>query len=318
MKLVTFLSGGHQGEERLGAVIRVGAEETFVVDLLAAASLARREGVELHVADRVFADAIGLLRSGDEGLAAARMVLEWAARLRRGALAGLGAPLDGVKLLPPVPRPGKVICTGLNYLDHRIEGNLPTPSFPTGFIKLTDVLRGHDGTVAKPSCTGKFDYEAELCLVIGRECRDVPRERALDVVAGYTAFNDLTARDIALGEMDAGRSLMLGKNLDGFGPMGPFLVTKDEIPDPNDLAIQCRVNGQIRQSSRTSQLIFRIEQLIEHWSKVTLRPGDVISTGTPAGVGAYHKPDPREWLLKPGDVVEVEIEGIGILRTYIG
>jgi 2-keto-4-pentenoate hydratase/2-oxohepta-3-ene-1,7-dioic acid hydratase in catechol pathway len=244
-----------------------------------------------------------LLEQGPEGLRRA------ASAARRGE----PVPLSQVKLLPPVPRPGKVICVGLNYVDHAREGGAPIPEEPVIFCKFSTAVRADGDPIVLPRCSPEVDYEAELVVVIGRPGRRIPQEKALQHVAGYCCGNDVSARDWQLRK--PGGQWLLGKSFDSFAPFGPALVTADEVPQPGALQIQMRLNGKTMQDSNTSQLIFPIEKLISYISGVcTLEPGDVIFTGTPAGVGCTRKPPV---FLRPGDVLEVEIESLGVLRNPV-
>ncbi len=216
-----------------------------------------------------------------------------------------------VRLLAPVPRPGKLIAIGLNYRDHAIESNLPIPERPVVFSKFTTAVIGPEQPIILPVSSAQVDYEAELAVVIGRRAKNVPRERAMDHVLGYTNFNDVSARDFQFSDGQWQR----GKSCDTFAPMGPYLVTKDEIPNPHNLTIKLRLNGQTMQDSNTDQLIFDIPELIAFLSEtITLEPGDVIVTGTPPGVGFARKPPV---FLQRGDLVEVEIEGLGALANCV-
>jgi 2-keto-4-pentenoate hydratase/2-oxohepta-3-ene-1,7-dioic acid hydratase in catechol pathway len=218
---------------------------------------------------------------------------------------------DSVRLSSPVPRPEKIILIGLNYRDHAEEAGQPIPEEPVLFAKFANSLVGHEAAVVLPPETEQVDYEVELGVVIGRRAHAVPVFDALDYVAGYTCMNDLSARDLQFRSGQWTR----GKAIDGFHPTGPCLVTTDEIPDPQDLAVSCRVNGEALQASSTAQMVFGVAELVSFISRtMTLEPGDLISTGTPAGVGFTREPP---IFLRPGDAVEVEIERIGILRTYI-
>ncbi len=212
-----------------------------------------------------------------------------------------------------------MICAGVNYATHAAEAEttnlVDRPGHPIGFAKFASVLAGHEAAICHPGLNHQLDYEGELALVIGSTTRRISREGALDAVVGYTVFNDLSVRDVQFEEMKKGM-LMLGKNFDGGGPLGPYLVTADEVPDPHALTLTTRVNGQTRQHASTADLIFDCGALIEYWSQLTLDPGDVIATGTPSGVGIFSDP-PDQHLLKPGDVVEVEIDGLGLLRNRI-
>jgi 2-keto-4-pentenoate hydratase/2-oxohepta-3-ene-1,7-dioic acid hydratase in catechol pathway len=223
-----------------------------------------------------------------------------------------------VRLKAPVPHPGKIIALGLNFYDHAMENKMPPPEFPMGFLKASSTLIGHEGPIPYPCSTQMLDYEIEMAIVIGKRGKDIPQEKAYDYVAGYTILNDITARDVQRREQKKSL-LLLGKNFDGFGPMGPWLVTRDEIPDPHRLAMELRVNHEPepRQKSSTGEMVFKIPALIAYWSQMTLEPGDIISSGTPGGVAYYRQPDPLPWFLKPGDVVEAKIEGLGLLRNPI-
>ncbi len=218
-----------------------------------------------------------------------------------------------VKVLAPVPDPRKIICIGLNYLDHAIESGVPAPSEPIMFSKYATTLIGHGDSIVLPAASQEVDYEAELVVVIGKGGRYISRERAFEHVGGYAVGHDVSARDWQLNK--PGKQWMAGKTFDTFAPIGPELVTPDEVPDPHNLGIRLRLNGETMQNSSTSQLIFKVDELIAYLSGVfTLEPGDLIFTGTPPGVGMARKPP--VWL-KPGDVVEVEIDGLGVLRNTV-
>lgn len=207
--------------------------------------------------------------------------------------------------------PGNVICVGLNYKDHAEESKIALPEQPVLFAKWTGAMIGPNDPIVLPLDTQEVDYEAELAVVIGRECSGVQAEHALDYVAGYTCLNDVSARDFQRGDGQWVRA----KSQDTFGPFGPYIVTKDDVPDPQILGINCSVNGRVLQNSNTSKMIFSVRELIAFISRgVTLRPGDVISTGTPHGVGFAHKPPV---FLKAGDQVVVEIESIGRLSNPV-
>ncbi|MCL4293591.1 MAG: fumarylacetoacetate hydrolase family protein [Acidimicrobiia bacterium] len=224
--------------------------------------------------------------------------------------AGDPVALDSVDLLAPVARPGSVVAIGLNYADHARETGAELPAAPVSFAKLPQAVIGPGAAITwTPDQSGQVDYEAELALVIGRDTRDVPVERALDHVLGYTCCNDVSARDAQFSD----GQWLRAKSFDTFCPLGPWLVTPDEIPDPQDLWIRCRVNGETLQDSTTAQMIFGVAEVIAYLSRfLTLRAGDVITTGTPAGVGFGRRPP---IFLRPGDTVEVEIEGIGVLAN---
>jgi 2-keto-4-pentenoate hydratase/2-oxohepta-3-ene-1,7-dioic acid hydratase in catechol pathway len=217
--------------------------------------------------------------------------------------------LADVKLLPPIPDPEKILCAGINYRSHAAETGRDLPKQPSMFIRLANTLTGHEGELIRPSVSQSFDFEGELALVIGRAGRHIPVEQALDHVAGYTCFVDGSVRDYQK------ISVTSGKNFPGTGPLGPWIVTTDEIPDPKRLTLVTRLNGQEVQRSGTDLLIYSVPQIIAFCSDFTpLAPGDVIATGTPEGVG--HRRTPPLWM-KAGDVLEVEISGIGTLRIRV-
>lgn len=221
-------------------------------------------------------------------------------------------PLDQVSLLAPVPRPGKVICIGLNYADHAEESGMDPPESPLVFSKFSSNVVGPGATVPLPSGDSETDYEAELVVVIGRRGWRVDEDRGMDHVLGYTCANDLSARAFQFADGQWQR----GKSCEGFCPLGPFIATTDDVPDPHDLGIRLRLNGTTVQESWTSQLIFKVPELIAHLSGfVALEPGDVILTGTPPGVGFARKPPIR---LAPGDHMTVEVDRLGSLKTLMG
>lgn len=211
----------------------------------------------------------------------------------------------------PVPRPGKLICIGLNYRDHAAESKMPIPERPVIFSKFPTCVIGPGEPVILPATSQQVDYEAELAVVIGRRAKNVSASRAIDYVLGYTAFNDVSARDFQFADGQWQR----GKSCDTFAPMGQTIVTTDTIPDPHGLSIKLTLNGKTMQDSNTDQLIFGIPELIEFISQsITLEPGDIIATGTPPGVGFARKPPV---FLQPGDVMEVNIEGVGGLGNPV-
>lgn len=218
-------------------------------------------------------------------------------------------PLGGVKLLAPVPRPGKIICLGHNYKDH--AGSTNTEEYPTFFAKFSNTVIGHNQPICYPSFPIHLDWEAELAVVIGKRAKDVDESHTLDAVAGYTIFNDVTARDY----QPNSSQWTIRKSFDTFGPMGPALVTTDEIPDPGNLDLALALNGVEMQRSNTRNLIFSIPFLISCLTRtMTLEPGDIISTGTPGGTGNSRKPP---IFMKPGDTVRIRIEQIGELANPI-
>lgn len=248
---------------------------------------------------------VAFLQRGDEAMNEARAVLD-------EADAGDGISVDDITWLPVVTNPEKVLCLGKNYYAHINEmGTGDAPTSPLLFHKTAGSLNAHNGQIVIPPVTKKVDYEAELAVIIGKTCRNVTEEDAFDYIAGYTAANDVSARDL----QRATTQFTAGKMLDTFGPLGPTLVTKDEIEDVNNLRIQSILNGEVMQDSNTSLLIFGIAHTIAYVSSFsTLKPGDVLLTGTPGGVGIARDP---QVLLKSGDEITVVIEGVGTLTNTV-
>jgi 2-keto-4-pentenoate hydratase/2-oxohepta-3-ene-1,7-dioic acid hydratase in catechol pathway len=241
-----------------------------------------------------------------------RAALAAGALERMRELAAPAAPdrkFGDIAFLPVIPRPEKILCAGINYRSHAAEMSRELPKQPSMFIRFADTLVGHGGNLIRPKASDNFDFEGELALVIGRGGRNIAADAALQHVAGYTCFVDGSVRDYQK------FSVTSGKNFPGTGPLGPWLVTRDEIPDPSRLTLTTRLNGKEVQRSGTDLLIYSIPQIIAFCSQFTaLAPGDVISTGTPEGVG--HSRKPPLWM-KPGDTLEVEITGIGVLRAQV-
>ena len=280
MKLATFT---HAGATRVGMV-----DGDNIVDLAEAAPDLPREMV-------------AFLAAGSAALEAAARAVKSAARL----------PLTTVRLEAPVRRPPKFLAVGLNYADHVKESGQENPVFPTIFNKQSTCVVGPRDAIHLPSVSPMLDYEGELGIVIGRRCRRVTRQDAAKVIAGYLVVNDVTVRDWQFRVP----TWTMGKSFDTHGPTGPWIVTGDEIGDPHRLALRTWVNGDLRQSSNTKELIFDCFALVEHLSTAfTLEPGDIISTGTPAGVGVGMNP-PQ--LLKTGDIVRIEIEDIGEIENEV-
>jgi 2-keto-4-pentenoate hydratase/2-oxohepta-3-ene-1,7-dioic acid hydratase in catechol pathway len=278
MKLATF---SHEGTTRIGAV-----DGDEIVDLAAQVS-----GLPSEM--------VAFLAAGPEALTAAHAAIGRGPRI----------PLAEVRLEAPIARPPKFLAVGLNYADHVAEAGLETPKYPTVFNKQSTCVTGPTDPVHVPRASHAVDYEGELGFVVGRRCRHVARDDAPDVIAGYLVVDDVTVRDWQLRTP----TWTMGKSFDTHGPIGPWIVTPDELPDPHRLRLRTWVNGELRQESNTKELIFDCFALVEHFSTAfTLEPGDVVATGTPAGVGITMKP-PR--LLAAGDVVRVEIEGIGALEN---
>lgn len=251
-----------------------------------------------------YADTLSFLYAGEDAWAEAAVAAS-SADLDSDAV----IRTDQADLLAPIAMPGKFICIGLNYRDHAIESNMPLPKTPVVFTKFSNCIVGDGATVVIPRLTSQLDYEAELAIVIGKEGKNIPAEDWADYVFGYTIVNDLSARDIQM----ATSQWSLGKSFDTFGPMGPAIVSKDDIPDPHVLAIKLSIDGELLQNSNTDQLVFKAPDLIAYLSSImTLEPGDIISTGTPAGVGLGRKP--QRWV-QPGETMVIEIEGIGTLTN---
>jgi len=230
----------------------------------------------------------------------------------RALLAGPAIDLDAVELLPPLPAPGKIVCVGLNYADHSKESGFEVPGYPTIFARFASSLVGHGAPIVRPLVSDQLDYEGELVAVIGRGGRHIAEDAALGHIAGYSIFNDASVRDY----QTKAPQWTIGKNFDGTGAFGPVFVTADELPPGcRGLRLQTRLNGQVVQDASTDDLIFNVATLVALLSEaITWAPGDVIVTGTPSGVGLARKPP--LWM-KPGDVCEVEVEGIGVLRNRI-
>lgn len=314
MKLATFL---FRQQERLGALDGAGR----MVDLHTAyASHLREVEANPSALERAQVtlgrDMVEFLKRGDKALEAARKALAYASGNPSG---GAGAILDPkeIRLMSPVPRPGALVSAGKNFSDHVAEmASKKGPSSPVAFLKLPGTVIGPEDDIPYPPEVKNLDYEVELAIIIGKACIDVSQDDAFDYIAGYAAFNDISARDIIRSENKTGIHLM-GKSFPGFAPMGPYLVTADEIPDPQNLKLKLSVNGETRQDSNLSYMIFKIREMIAYWSQMGLNPGDVLTTGTPRGVAAGRKPDQPPWWLKPGDLVEAEVEKVGRLRNRI-
>jgi 2-keto-4-pentenoate hydratase/2-oxohepta-3-ene-1,7-dioic acid hydratase in catechol pathway len=271
-----------------------------------AAALHQDLYVDLHASDPSLPPGVrALLEAGPAALRRAEEIARRADAVRY--------PMRATTLLPPVPDPRKIICLGLNYRDHALETGKAIPREPVLFSKYATALVGPGGAIALPAVSREVDFEAELVVVVGRRGRPARADEAAAYVAGYTVGHDVSARDWQL-QKDQ-RQWMAGKTFDTFAPTGPHLVTADEVPDPHYVAIRLRLNGQTMQDSNTRQMIFRVPEILAYLAQVfTLEPGDLIFTGTPPGVGIARKPPV---FLKPGDVVEVEIEGLGILRNPV-
>jgi 2-keto-4-pentenoate hydratase/2-oxohepta-3-ene-1,7-dioic acid hydratase in catechol pathway len=279
---------------RFVTVLRDGRPEPGVLD----------GGRIVGIRDAGFDDVIAAIVGGEEAL---ERLKQWVAT----SPTILSTDAATAHFLSPIPRPPKIICIGLNYRDHAAESKLAIPEVPTVFCKFSTAVTGHGQPIVLPANSTKPDYEAEFAAVIGKGGRHIPEEEWSAHVFGYTIVNDVSARDFQM----ATSQWMIGKTFDTFAPIGPVIVTADEIADPHNLAISLTLNGEVMQNSNTRNLIFQLPRLIAHLSSVfTLEPGDIIATGTPAGVGFARKP-PR-WL-RPGDTVTITVEGIGELTNPV-
>ena len=311
MKLVTYRK---TNELALGVV-----EGELVVDVNAALEwggllkkpeAALRSAIERLEAADAPADMADLLGRGSEYLAALRQVTS-AAATADPSEDGIVTPLAEARLGPPIARPAKITCVGLNYADHAREQGIEAPETPVFFLKSSNTIIGPGDSIRIPPNTGQPDYEAELAVVIGKGGSRIPQERAWEHVAGYTILNDVTARDMQHDD----KQWFRGKSCDTFAPTGPWIVTADEIADPHKLAISLTLNGETMQDSNTSNLIHRVDFLISYLSQsLTWEPGDLISTGTPPGVGFARKPPV---FIKAGDQISVTVEGIGTLTNPV-
>ncbi len=277
-----------------GRALRRPRKEQLPSDML---DLINRGSPALRVVQELYREGVRRLAKGT-----------WEAKARDPIV----RPVDRIRFLAPIPRPKKnVVCLGRNYAEHAREQQAEVPTAPVFFTKPPSCVIGPEAPVTRHPVTTQLDYEVELAVVIGRSGRNIPRTRAYDYVFGYTIMNDITARDLQQRHMQ----WFKGKSLDGFCPMGPWIVHKSALPDPHNLRIRLRVNGDVRQAASTADMVFRIPELLEVLSAgMTLEPGDILATGTPSGVGQGFKP-PR-WL-QVGDVVEAEIEEIGLLRNRV-
>jgi 2-keto-4-pentenoate hydratase/2-oxohepta-3-ene-1,7-dioic acid hydratase in catechol pathway len=298
MRLGTFVSKASPGQPRVGVLL---GERVLDVGL---GSITMKQFLAL----------------GDAGLERARRLMDEARSGKHGAALH---SLQAVRLLPPVPDADKFLCVGKNYRSHlaeleRTDLIRERPQEPTGFIKLNSCLVGQDAEVERPPSVAHLDYEPELVFVLGKPAFRAGRDNALDYVAGITLLNDLTCRDTQKREVASGSRFWTAKNAPGFGPLGPWIVTMDEVGDPYDIWVTCGVNGEQRMRVNTRDQIWKLPDIIEHFSRLLpLSPGDMFSTGAPGGV-AVGKPNAAELFLKPGDIVECAFERPAmVLRTRI-
>jgi 2-keto-4-pentenoate hydratase/2-oxohepta-3-ene-1,7-dioic acid hydratase in catechol pathway len=301
MRLATFIDPLKGNDARFGIV-----NGENIVDVVAAADA-------LHRA--VPATTVKLaLTSGAHTLAALKELATAAAKLAR--------PINGLKFLPPIPDPSKFFCVGKNNKRHREElaaNKMLTevPNEPTGFIKLTSIMSGDGDEVVKPAGIVKLDYEPELCYVVGKRAHGVKKAEAMDYISGFTLTNDVSAREIQQREVASGSRFWTAKNMPGFAPVGPYILTMDEVPDTDNLWVTCDVNGKQRLRSNTGDYLYKIADVLEHFSRyVMFEPGDLIAMGAPSGV-AVGQPNADELYLRPGDDMVIAFEGLMSLRTKI-
>lgn len=322
MRLLTFRKRG-------ALMAKVGAMSIRgeVIDLTAAyASYLHEKGESnpMGLAQTLIpTDMVEFIGGGQASLESASAAITHVEEKRgKGTPVGLHAepllmPQDQIEFLPPVLRPSKMISAGMNYREHLADSGRPGPEIPVAFLQSPSAFVGHLGNIVWTERTPTLDYEIELAIIIGKKGKYIDRSEVMEYVYGYTVYNDISERNLQLYEM--GHGLLLGgKNRDTYAPMGPWIVTKDEVRDPHNLTLSLRVNGEVRQHSNTKNMTFNILDQITYWSSLmTLYPGDIFGTGTPSGVALGRKPDPKPYYLKPGDLVEAEIEGVGLLINRV-
>jgi acylpyruvate hydrolase len=318
MKLVTFIEPGDVAP-RIGSL-----QGDRVVDLRRAyAATLRGDPFAVEIAAvRIPGDMVRFLEGGPLSMQAAHAGDAHARSGDRDALAAarVALPAVAVRVLAPVPRPRKVISAGATYRSHVDEVHqqnvrLDVPDYPLAFLKMPSAVIGPGEDIVRSHLTEELDYEIEIGLVIGARCKDVPARDWRSVVAGLTVVNDVSMRDLILAERAHGIPFQ-GKNLDTCCPLGPCIATLDELGDTGNLDIELRVNGEVRQRDNTRNMVYDFGAIVAYWSRVTLEPGDVITTGTTSGVAGFHRQRPEK-LLKPGDVVEAEVQGVGVLRNRV-
>jgi len=305
MKLVTFTKDGFTriGVVESGCIIDL--HRAFVEKLRTEGKLRAQQIAEAYVPN----DMVGFLQGGEESMNYAKQAVEFA--LSHDSDAPLVFKPDEVKVNAPVPNPGKMICVGHNYREHILEMGREIPPYPVVFAKFANTVIGPEDDIPFYPISEQLDYEAEFAFVIGKRARNVSQAEALNYVAGYTIVNDVTYRDLQRRTLQ----WLQGKTVDGSAPMGPWLVTADELTDPSGLGIALFVNGEERQRSNTANLVFTVPYLVEFLSGLmTLEPGDVILTGTPGGVGVARNP---QVFLKDGDIVRIEVDKIGALENRV-
>lgn len=299
MKLVTY-----QLNEKQFLGVK---KENFIIDLKTLSSLYKDEFTEFSNA---LTDMLSFIQQGAKAFTYVRTLVDWL-ETNKELQSLVMHSLDDVQLLAPIVNPGKVICVGNNYMDHCREQNVEPPKKPMIFSKWASCIIAPGDAIVLPNDSKQVDFEAELVVVIGKEGRNISEEEALSHVFGYTIMNDVSARDVQFEDVQWVR----GKSYDTFAPLGPAIVTADEIEDSQNLTIKLDINGQVLQDSNTSLMIFNIPYLISYLSKgFTLKPGDIIATGTPHGVGVFRNPP---IFLKHGDVCTIELEHLGVLKNTV-
>ena len=299
MRLVTYA--------RMG-VPSIGVElESGILDIPDAAS---QFGRKYHVRGHSFPTTMMDLLQWASGIDVVSQIVQRYMKTPKSARI-MTRPLNSITLEAPISRPGKIVALGKNYLDHVEETGFDAPKFPVVFAKFPSSVIGPDDYIRIPEISSQIDWEVELGIVIGKSCKDVSEKKSLEYIAGYTVINDVSARDIQMDD----EQWVRGKSLDGFCPMGPCIVTQDELGDASKLKMHTKVNGVLKQESSTSKMIFNVRKIVSFLSKsFTLEPGDVVATGTPSGVGFVRKPPE---FLKAGDRLELYIEKIGYLRNKV-
>jgi acylpyruvate hydrolase len=308
LKLVTFR---HEGNLRIGSAVGekvIDLNYACQVWLQSLGKLRYRQIAEAYVP----AEMIGFLQGGEESLEMAAKAADYVLKEYDSSSGWkIVHNLEDIRLEAPIPKPGKIICVGHNYREHILEMGRELPQHPVIFAKYANTVIGPQDDIPYPSVTNQLDYEAEFAFVIGKKAKQVSRDNALDYVAGYTIVNDVTSRDLQRRTIQ----WLQGKTVDGSAPMGPWLVTKEDLPDPYGCKMELRVNGELRQQTNTANLVFNVHALVEFLSHImTLEPGDVICTGTPGGVGFAMNP---QVFLQDGDVVRIDLEGIGTLENRV-
>jgi len=306
LKLLSFT---HHQEDRLGVLIA-----DTIVDLPQAwAEFNKQTKLQSLPENQFPTDVVSLLSAEKSIQQSCQQLIRWLqnSSFEVGSTAFVYSR-DSVKINPPVPNPGKIVCVGLNYADHCQEQNWEIPTSPVLFAKFPTCITGTNDLIQwPPESSQQVDYEAELAVVISKRASQVSAAQAYDYIGGYMIANDVSARDVQF----ADKQWVRGKSFDTFCPTGPYLVTQDEIGDPHNLSVKCWVNGELRQDSNTEHLVFKVPELIAFISKTsTLLPGDIICTGTPGGVGVFRDPPT---FLQSGDVVEIEIDQLGRLKNTV-